>query len=240
MPIVECKQCSENYHVKPSKASRTKYCSKRCQTNAQKRRVMNTCEHCGEMYERKQSRAEATRFCSRYCKDAYRRDHSTRPVVPCSWCDAMIERCPHDVAAYENHFCDNQCMGEWRSRHLIGKNNPSWSGGTYTDFGSNWSRVRERIRNRDQVCQTCGENGSQSDLDVHHIVPRREFEIVEHSNKEYNLVLLCRSCHKRVEHGSILCPHPIVSSPGISDEIERLLSLFQVGPDGFEPSPSAL
>ncbi|WP_458207194.1 HNH endonuclease [Haladaptatus sp. NG-SE-30] len=131
-------------------------------------------------------------------------------------------------------------MGEWRSRNIVGENNPSWNGGTYTEFGSNWFRLREQVRERDEVCQVCCEDGSNHMLDVHHIVPRTEFEVVEHSNTLYNLVLLCRSCHKRVEHRSIPCPHPETESPGISDVIRRFIILFQMGSDGFEPSISAL
>ena len=131
-------------------------------------------------------------------------------------------------------------MGDWMSRRLAGDNNPNWNGGTYTEFGSNWFRVRERIRTRDEACQVCGEDGSDCRLDVHHIVPRREFDVVEHSNTPYNLVLLCQSCHKQVEHGSIPCPYLVTDSPNLADKIRRFLILFRMGSGGFEPPLSAL
>ena len=239
MEKVECNQCSKPYRVKPSKVERTKYCSKECQTESQKRRVKLICECCEEAYKVEQSRKDTSRFCNRKCKDTHKRERPD-PTVPCSWCDDLVKRAKSEIEQYEHHFCDDQCMGEWRSRNVVGENNPSWKGGTYTDFGSNWFRVRSKIRERDEVCQVCGEDGLNHMLDVHHIVPRCEFDAVENSNKLYNLVLLCRSCHKRVEHRSIPCPHPTLQPRSVADEIALFLILFRVGPDGFEPSTSAL
>ncbi|MFC7044626.1 HNH endonuclease [Halobacteriaceae archaeon GCM10025711] len=94
------------------------------------------------------------------------------------------------------------------SVHQCSDDNPNWKGGACDRFGSNWYRIRERVEERDRVCQVCGDPPSTRALDVHHIVPRSEFDVVEESNAMGNLVLLCRSCHKRVEHGSIPCPSP--------------------------------
>lgn len=239
METVECTQCGESYRIKPSKVTRTKYCSKECQVEAQKRRVTLRCEYCDEQYEIKQSHRRASRFCSRECKDTYKREQSN-PTVSCSWCGDTVERTRWELEEHDHHFCDEQCMGKWRSRNVVGEDHPQWKGGTCTDFGSNWFWMRRKIRARDEVCQVCGEDGSKQSLDVHHIVPRSEFDVVENSNKPYNLVLLCRSCHKRVEHGSIPCPHPTLGEGSVADEIEQFLRLFRMGLGGFEPPASAL
>ncbi|WP_158058790.1 HNH endonuclease [Halorussus halophilus] len=239
METVECTHCNESYRVKPCKVKQTKYCSKECHTESQKRRVTLVCEYCEDQYEVKQSHSKASRFCSRVCKDTHKRERPN-PTVPCSWCGESLERRRYDIEHYENQFCDEQCMGKWRSRNIVGEEHPQWKDGTYAQFGDNWFWMRRKIRERDEVCQICREDGSSHMLDVHHIVPRREFDMVENSNTPYNLVLLCRSCHKRVEHGSIPCPHPTIQSRSVADKIDRFLRLFRVGLDGFEPSASAL
>lgn len=96
------------------------------------------------------------------------------------------------------------------SRSTAGEKNPDWKGGEYTKewYGPEWTVVRDRIRDRDEVCQHCGEDGSRRPLDVHHIVPIRYFRAahgvrIGTAHHETNLVLLCRSCHARADHGAI-------------------------------------
>ncbi|MFU8870248.1 HNH endonuclease, partial [Natronococcus sp.] len=42
--------------------------------------------------------------------------------------------------------------------------------------------------------------------DVHHVRPVRSFENAEDAHTLDNVVTLCRSCHRRVEAGSISAP----------------------------------
>lgn len=225
METVECTHCGESYRVKPSKVDRTKYCSKECQADAQKRQVVLLCVYCEEEYTIKQSQSETSKFCSRECKDTYKRERPN-PAVPCSWCGDTVERRKSVIEQYENHFCDDECMGKWRSRNVVGEDHPQWKGGTYAQFGANWFWMRRKIRARDEVCQACGEDESNRTLDVHHIVPRREFDEVERSNTMLNLVLLCRSCHKRVEHRSIPCPHPELPPASTAVKIQAFMQLL--------------
>jgi len=66
--------------------------------------------------------------------------------------------------------------------------------------------VRDRIRERDGVCQHCGHDGSDYRLEVHHIIPVRLFrdsddhDITEAHSPD-NLVLLCNRCHAKADHG---------------------------------------
>lgn len=96
------------------------------------------------------------------------------------------------------------------SRSTAGEANPNWKGGDYTWewYGPGWAVIRESVRERDGVCQYCGEDGSNARLEVHHITPLRfyresETHTLADGNDESNLVLLCRRCHGRAEHGSI-------------------------------------
>ena len=78
------------------------------------------------------------------------------------------------------------------------------------DYGPNWQEQRQRVRARDHYrCTQCGAHeppGRQHD--VHHLAPFRTFGYVAGFNENYreanrleNLVLVCRTCHRRLESG---------------------------------------
>lgn len=97
---------------------------------------------------------------------------------------------------------------EKMSRSTAGENNPNWKGGHSLRYGENWGPAREKVRERDEICQHCGEDGSNRRLHVHHIIPVREFldsadSKLEDAHSLENLILLCDLCHARVEHGLI-------------------------------------
>jgi len=92
------------------------------------------------------------------------------------------------------------------SESTAGEQNPNWRGGYSRRYGSGWSVARQKVRERDEVCQNCGHDGSDHRLEVHHIIPVRVFRSAEHlgvedAHVEENLVLLCNRCHGRAEHG---------------------------------------
>ncbi len=82
------------------------------------------------------------------------------------------------------------------------------------DYGPNWQKQREAVRARDRYrCTQCGtpegdpRNGGRQH-DVHHLTPFRTFGYVAGLNERYldanrleNLVLVCRTCHRRLEAG---------------------------------------
>ncbi len=78
------------------------------------------------------------------------------------------------------------------------------------DYGPNWEEQRQRVRARDGYrCARCGTPeppGRQHD--VHHLIPFRTFGYVPGRNDRYkeanqleNLLLVCRTCHRRLEMG---------------------------------------
>lgn len=96
------------------------------------------------------------------------------------------------------------------SRSTAGDQNPNWKGGNYAHewYGPGWAHIRESISDRDRVCQHCGHDGAETRLEVHHIIPIREFRegdegTIEDANHESNLILLCERCHGRAEHDLI-------------------------------------
>ncbi len=76
------------------------------------------------------------------------------------------------------------------------------------DYGPNWQEQRARVRARDHYrCTRCGTPElPDHQHDVHHLIPFRTFGYVrginEHdklANQLSNLVLVCRTCHQRLE-----------------------------------------
>jgi len=76
------------------------------------------------------------------------------------------------------------------------------------NYGPNWQQARKAVRARDHYCCTqCGRpESSEREHDVHHLVPFRTFGYVPRLNQNYqaankleNLVLVCRTCHRRLE-----------------------------------------
>jgi DEAD/DEAH box helicase domain-containing protein len=78
------------------------------------------------------------------------------------------------------------------------------------DYGPNWQEQREQVRKRDGYrCVRCGApEAPNRQHDVHHLTPFRTFGYVAGLNTHYqaanrieNLVLVCRTCHRRLEAG---------------------------------------
>lgn len=102
------------------------------------------------------------------------------------------------------------------SEARTGDDNPNWRGGEVPRYGPGWTAAHRKARERDEVCQLCGEDGTDELLDVHHITPVRQFRDDPDSDlcdahTHDNLVLLCRPCHMSVEHGDV----DLDSNPGL-------------------------
>ncbi len=68
------------------------------------------------------------------------------------------------------------------------------------DYGSDWEKTRALVLTRDaNTCQSCGTDGKQTMLHIHHIKPFRLFDSIKDANQLANLVTLCQPCHRRVE-----------------------------------------
>lgn len=92
-----------------------------------------------------------------------------------------------------------------------GDRHPNWNGGTSKICwrGAGWAQARREARIRDgNTCQSCGKTSvSQGrSMDVHHRVSYFKFISAEQANDLENLVCLCRSCHRKIENGTIKCP----------------------------------
>lgn len=226
MPTLNCTTCGDEYYKRPCKADESKYCSRKCADIGRRKGTPRTCEYCGESYHCRPSREGESRFCSRNCKDSFKRERvEWREEIACSRCGETLLRTPFEVERRSEHFCDDECRGEWLSENRTGPDAPNWQGGVTRVFGSRWPQLREMALRRDEHCQYCDSDGTDTYLDVHHIVPRREFDDVNDANTLENVVVLCRSCHKRAEHGSIACPHPSLPGRSPAKRIENYINV---------------
>ncbi len=91
------------------------------------------------------------------------------------------------IIALKTHFRDQlREQSDWH-------NDPN-------DYGRDWPEIRRSVVRRDNnACQLCGISGTVQTLQVHHIVPFRNFSNPADANREENLTTLCPDCHHRVE-----------------------------------------
>lgn len=135
--------------------------------------------------------------------------------LSCPICGSIFMRDPN--AATGIRYCSKRCFGQTMKRN-VGEKNPNWRGGRVSYYGPNWKEQRRKARKRDNyICQLCGiaEGKYNQKLDVHHIVPFRNFNYVIKENTNYlsannlsNLISLCMSCHKRIESNGKIYNHP--------------------------------
>ncbi len=94
------------------------------------------------------------------------------------------------------------------SEARLGESNPNWQGGHTHHYGPGWAPARKTVRRRDEVCQNCGADDGEANLEVHHIIRVQEFIDASGTSRSEahdtdNLVLLCRDCHMDVHHGDL-------------------------------------
>lgn len=66
-------------------------------------------------------------------------------TVSCSNCGVEFEKRSDHAERHDNHFCSNNCDGEWKSKNLSGRDNPQYSK-VHTDCS--WCGADLRVRNR--------------------------------------------------------------------------------------------
>lgn len=172
---------------------------------------LQECEVCGDEFNGGSTR----RTCSRNCQsELYTVDEvmsgENNPNYQgagrsreCRWCGSSFEAYRSQVDAGNAKFCSQTCYDQWRIEEWKppkGDEHWLWNGGPDIDYGDDWQEVREKVIERDEICQKCDQAGGI--LDVHHIVPIRTFDEPEEANVMDNLILLCRSCHMKVEWAS--------------------------------------
>lgn len=226
--ILKCPHCSKDFKRKNCliEKANLSFCSSRCNVEYYKehsslKRMTGKyieCELCGKEHYKPLNILNRghKNFCSEKCRNIYfstdnnkgkNNPKYSRVEVNCKNCNKKLYINEHRFKTLKNHFCNMDCMGEYYSQALRGENNPNWRGG-YNEkgYGPNWKKVSLLIRERDNfTCQKCGVSldnlPKKHKLDVHHIVPLREFNgDYNKANVDSNLITLCSTCHMIVEN----------------------------------------
>lgn len=174
------------------------------------------CDFCGKKFKKLRGAYNKSNhhFCSQRCFGKWlgkRQSGENHPgyaavSTKCDFCGREIKEIPSKIKRNKRHFCDMKCYGKWRSENIVEKSHPLWRGGKIPYYGPNWLRQRRKARARDNyTCQVCGRQEDGHELDVHHIISFREFELegYKEANHLLNLITLCPPCHKKAERGDI-------------------------------------
>lgn len=218
-----CEVCQSPFLVTPCDLER-RYCSKKCTDIAKGGSVEVPCHHCGKMLVRQAHRLRVAerQFCDATCRGAWSSGQTgdaapawkgTQVTVECEQCGAQMQRDPTKVRRNSRFFCCRSCYTQWKPASMRGEANWAWKGGNRPKYyGPNWFRQMRAARERDRYrCQICGaaQQALRKALDVHHIVPFRDFGYIPGENDNYldanrleNLICLCAACHKRAESGT--------------------------------------
>lgn len=144
-------------------------------------------------------------YCSRICSSL----GTGRTIeLVCAQCNKSFTR---GMSEYNNYnkdgkyvFCSRDCQDANIDYILRGKYHYCYvDGKSVNNRGKGWKKIRKTVRRRDNfTCQECGITQDElgKELDVHHIIPYREFESSEDANKLDNLISLCPSCHHKAEN----------------------------------------
>jgi len=202
-----------------------KTCSKKCASqlhslnrgNAWKKAWVY-CSYCGAFLLKPRCRVDGrNHFCNHDCKSAHQCKDGTIITLVCQTCGDEYQTTKGQVEHRGSRYCSRECQAAAKSLQMRGPANPNYKGGGSSDYGPNWGSQKCKVRNRDgHRCRSC--NVGRRGLDVHHIKPIRDFDgDWESANQFDNLITLCRSCHLKVEYGSLclLRPSPLQKAPTV-------------------------
>lgn len=100
--------------------------------------VRVNCAWCGEEKRTPRHRAEAleNHFCGDECEGKWRERHQTgekapawkggKVTVECAVCGAEKEVWPAVDRERERYYCSEDCLAQWNTEHLTGRDNPLW------------------------------------------------------------------------------------------------------------------
>lgn len=169
--------------------------------------INRVCEHCGDGFAARRARVDRgeAKFCSYKCRHGSRESQGMVTRI-CEQCGEEFTIPKTQLNHRPVRFCSLGCTGKWASETRVGTDHHRWKGGQFP-YGEGWTdKKKEAVRDRDsRQCQRCGMNRSEhvetygKALEVHHIVPARQFDDAEARNAMDNLLTLCIPCHRKWE-----------------------------------------
>ena len=221
-----CPVCSIAFTACPS--AHKKYCSRDCYLTAIDGQRNVICPVCDKEFTSYKSHNAI--YCSRKCYLALdKQKTSICPVCSKeftyypsaydtgikSYCSRKCQRmdarigavCPHcgKTFWYQRSWPLVYCSALCYRLACQGENHHNWCGGPQPCYyGPNWPSQRRNARRRDNyTCQRCGitEKECVRQLDVHHVIPFKEFglERYKEANVLKNLICYCKACHLIME-----------------------------------------
>ena len=104
-----CKNCGNQFYVKPVYRDIAKYCSIKCK--AEDSKILSECKNCGKTFWRR-SRGKCS-FCSRECSSEYKKKGK---VIECEWCHKLSYKSKSFYDKRKNHFCSSECANNYQRR----------------------------------------------------------------------------------------------------------------------------
>jgi ribosomal protein S14 len=213
LPNRTCNGCNTEFY---DPKSRRGYCDS-CNPNAGQHNgnwtdatETGVCQSCEDEFEYYPSDKDGT-YCPECVRDADgllpdNPSEPTRLTTECANCGTGMMVVPSRIQNRTHGvFCSRECHSNWLSQHIVGANHHQWEGGPL-QYGGSWWRVRRDALERDDYrCQSCGKSRDDLDRnpDVHHRNRVRDFDDPDDAHRLDNVITLCRSCHQRVENGSL-------------------------------------
>lgn len=159
-----CELCGEEFE---SSKKNQKYCSIKCLTDTQKKRVKFNCDYCGKECEVAEClyRDKENHYCSKDCRSKHhsilmrgdRHPNYNSIQITCDFCGKEIVRKLSKVD--DRNFCDINCYAEYRKIHYSGENHSSWNGGEVEIFcdccGKKILRKKSQIRENNYCSTEC-------------------------------------------------------------------------------------
>jgi 5-methylcytosine-specific restriction endonuclease McrA len=204
-----------------------RYCSHRCYCKDRPSRIERICQTCGKLflvYPNSIKGEHKGLFCSLQCRgpriaEVHRGKVVTerqkikqsiamkakppkpigKPyVLTCEYCKKEYTKPARQGSlAKVSRFCSSRCWYDHVREHP--EANGRYLGGRFPYYGANWNEQARLARKRDNyTCQDCGVYQTNPKLDVHHVIPRRDFDgDWVRANHLDNLITLCKSCHTK-------------------------------------------
>lgn len=206
---------------KPTLGKKLKYCDKICYLSYVSQRKSDKSKRCLECEQLFIPNSNKSKYCSMDCRLLGLKNEP----CTCKNCKVVFSSVKYSsitgkYISSKNATCSSKCHIEWISNNqqrkdklskaFKGSKHPNWLGGISHDHngrrGVNWSTQRLKAIKRDgEVCICCGLTRSQhrdlynSDLEVNHIIPFRNFLNHKEANNLKNLETLCKKCHGKRE-----------------------------------------
>ena len=169
--VLTCSNCGSNF-VRDREHKMFLYCSEKCKKEAATKKIY-VCKECGKEYSYDPD-VSSLNYCSAKCREKHNKGINTESE--------------EEVTALV--------------RYLITKMNQAGSLGTYTpvyftEVLNPTDVERKTVLERDKrSCRICN---SRSNLEIHHIIKRRDGG----KNNLDNLITLCKKCHRHIETGDV-------------------------------------